>query len=700
MADSPSPPAGRRRDVVALSGLASIALLAALLLGNAALARVSARVDLTEEDLYTISPATEKVLARLTDQAEIRAYWSPEIPASANGVRRRVEGLLDEYASRSDGRLTVTWVDLSEGGAGRTEAENLHDRRNQPLPEFAIRSDEGGRLQFSKGYMGLAIRYLDQIEFVGQLADTDAERGGFAVRPSLEYEITSQLARMVRGKPPVVGLVKDSPGFSFAMHGGGGDRFSIYSALLERQLGESVRTWISLDERVPDDVAILVVAAPKEWPEKKAFHLEQFLLRGGKVLLLLDPVSFETMRGGQPTKSGLEAWLTSHGVTVSEGTLLDWKSSTSAAVIVDGEGAFAPYPYWVLTDRAFASEHPIVAPPDAEKLDRVPLYFPAEVRLDEAKQAAAGRKATVLLTTTDEGYLKPDASGLNRLLQAPPNPSSRGRHPLGVVLEGPFTSFWQGKPSPADPPPEPPKDAEDGEKPDGDAPPAPPAATPPADGTAPPETPAPPKDEAPAPAPGTPEPPKDAPPPPPPGDAPEEPKEPGSEEGSRGPRGEDGDAPPPPPSPAMADAEPPADPKPADPTPAEPKPAEPKPADAAPPGPPKPPRLDSGSGVLVVLGDAELISDEFSGYPGKDVTQGVTYYVTRSWGNRFVDNAIDWMLGDQDLAPLRGRGATPRLLQEVEPATAETIKVVNYVAIPVLVVLVGILVWVVRRYRT
>jgi ABC-type uncharacterized transport system involved in gliding motility auxiliary subunit len=296
------PAAGRRTtDVVGLSALAAVLLLVALVVANVALARASLRWDLTDEGLYSISGATEKVLGSLTDEAEIRVYWSDEIPASANPVRRRVEGLLDEYAARSGGRLTVAWVDMSEDGDGRREVEQIRDRRGQQMPEFSFRAEEDGRLQFSKGYMGLSIRYLDQFEFVGPLADTDPERDSFTLRPSLEYEITSQLSRMVRGKPPVVGLVKDSPGFSFAMPHGGGDRFSIFSSLLEKALGESARTWISLDDRVPDDVAVLIVAAPKEWPEKKVFHLEQFLLRGGKALLLLDPVSFQVMRGGQPT---------------------------------------------------------------------------------------------------------------------------------------------------------------------------------------------------------------------------------------------------------------------------------------------------------------------------------------------------------------------------------------------------------------
>jgi ABC-type uncharacterized transport system involved in gliding motility auxiliary subunit len=713
MAPPPSDAAPRRLAVPALSALASVLLLVALVLANAALARTSVRLDLTEEGLYTLSPATKKILASLSDPAEIRVYWADEIPASANVVKRRVEGLLDEYAARSNGRLTVTWLDMSPDGPGVKEAAAIRDRRGQPMPKYQFRAEEGGQLLFSTGYMGLSIRHLDQLEFVGPLADPDAESDRFTPRASLEYDVTTQLWRMIRGKPQGIGLVKDSPGFSFAMPHGRGDRFSELSEGLERLYGDAAKTWISLDDAVPTDVSVLIVAAPKEWPEKKVFHLEQFLLRGGKVILLLDPVNIEVFRGSPPAKSGLEAWLSAQGVDVSEGVVLDMRSRSAALVPVsEDELKYLPYAYYVMLDKAFMSgDHPLTAPPDAPRLDRIPMYYPVELKLDEAKQKEAGRKGTVLATTTDAGYLKPDTFGLNRIPETPPNPGSRGRHPLIVALEGPFTSFWKGKPSPADPPPAPPATTEE-KKPTEVAPGTGEPPTPPA------PPPTPPEEKAPEEKPPEEKPPEEKPPEekkeePKPGDEPppSPPSEGAMDEGSRGPEGEKGDEPPPPPAPPAMEGEPkPEAPKeePAPAPPTEPAPSPPKgdepPAASEPAkkeedaGPPKAARLDEGKGVLVVVGDAEMISDHFSG-GRSDVTNGVTAFVTKAWGDRFVLNAIDWMLGNEELASLRVRGKTPRLLAELEPSDAKGVKLGNYLGAPLLVILAGILVWVVRRYR-
>ena len=76
----------RRADPLLRSWVASLLLLAALLLGNAALARTSARVDLTQDRLYTLSDSTKAVLNRLTDPVRVRVYWDEKIPSDAKVI--------------------------------------------------------------------------------------------------------------------------------------------------------------------------------------------------------------------------------------------------------------------------------------------------------------------------------------------------------------------------------------------------------------------------------------------------------------------------------------------------------------------------------------------------------------------------------------------------------------------------------------
>jgi ABC-type uncharacterized transport system involved in gliding motility auxiliary subunit len=110
------------------------------------------------------------------------------------------------------------------------------------------------------------------------------------------------------------------------------------------------------------------------------------------------------------------------------------------------------------------------------------------------------------------------------------------------------------------------------------------------------------------------------------------------------------------------------------------------PADAA-----KPPRLDEGTGTLVVLGDAGLVGDEFA--------RGWIPQVNGQGGFALVPNVVEWLTGSDDLMSLRTRGAKSRKFKEVEEEKAKAIRWSNYAIAPVALVLAGLMVFFVRRYR-
>ena len=117
------------------------------------------------------------------------------------------------------------------------------------------------------------------------------------------------------------------------------------------------------------------------------------------------------------------------------------------------------------------------------------------------------------------------------------------------------------------------------------------------------------------------------------------------------------------------------------------------------PKPPAPPRLDTGKGVIVILGDADLVSDDFSGVPRRDITGGATQFWNGVQGFFFVSNVVDWLTGSDDLIALRARGARSRKFDEIESSKAGQIKLVNYAAAPLLVLLGGLFYFVVRKNR-
>ncbi len=108
--------------------------------------------------------------------------------------------------------------------------------------------------------------------------------------------------------------------------------------------------------------------------------------------------------------------------------------------------------------------------------------------------------------------------------------------------------------------------------------------------------------------------------------------------------------------------------------------------------------VDEGHVRLVVVGDADLVRDFW--VPARN-QQYVIHILSQlnggvKGGYSVVLNAADWMSGSDDLLALRARADKPRVLTKVEPSDRKAIEWANLLAVPVLMLLVGIVVWIVR----
>jgi ABC-type uncharacterized transport system involved in gliding motility auxiliary subunit len=645
-----------------LSWISSLLLLVVLVLFNLVFARASVRVDLTEEGRYTLSDSARAILGRLEDPAVVKVFWQ-DVPLKFDHTKRYVQALLEEMkAEAGEDRFQVQWVDMEEE-EGKAAAAELG------VEQYLFGAQHGAEIRESKGYMSLTIELgNEKPEVLNALSQIEDE---------LEYRIASTIYQRTAADRPVIGLVTDKPPFNPFAGGAQRGRFTDFETTLRKAFGTSARMSVSLDFPVEEDVKVLIVAGPRAMPEKQAYHLEQFLLRGGRVLLLLDPADIDNVLGrasqkGDPHLSGLEDWLTYVGVTAERGTVADYKAHCLAPI----GGVPSRYPYWPKVHPAFVDR----SNPVTRYLQAMALYWPAAISVDQKLQEAEGRTATILATSTDSGFRRGDLTGLQTVRDGPEGKLLE-KVPLIALVEGPLKSFWTGKPIPGTEPegdgsdlPSGPgadgggedkgaegkgaegkgaegkgaedKGAEDegaGDEgagdgqpatgsPDGDAPPAPPVEpgkkedaakdAPKDDG----------KDE-----------PRKAPPPP-----------------AKGSDGSDGDG--------DADAK------------------EGEGAEEQ-----GPPRLESGNIRMLVVGDAEMISDQFG--PRFPYSQQINGYT----GFSFVVNAAEWLGGGDDLLALRARSTNPRNLEQMEEDDRTFMKVLNLLLVPLLVLLAGITVFIIRR---
>ncbi|SDG90328.1 ABC-type uncharacterized transport system involved in gliding motility, auxiliary component [Pseudomonas benzenivorans] len=256
------------------AGLVLIAL--AFLAFNlfAGLGLTNARLDLTEQKLYTISAGTERILAELEEPIELSFFYSDstakELPALRN-YARRVEEMLEAYQREAGDKLKLKIID--------------------PAP---FSEDEDKAAEF--GLQGIPLQQGGDSVYFG-LAGKNAQ-GDIQVIPFfaldqeefLEYELSRLVQSLAKPQRPVVGVLS-----GLQINGG-------FDMLARRptppwMVMEEIRQLFQIEslksdvDQIPESVSVLLLVHPKQLPEQTLYAIDQFVLRGGKLLAFVDPFS-------------------------------------------------------------------------------------------------------------------------------------------------------------------------------------------------------------------------------------------------------------------------------------------------------------------------------------------------------------------------------------------------------------------------
>ena len=254
---------------------------------NVILRPVVKRIDLTQDKLYTLSEGTRRILGRIDTPVQVRFYFSqsdPATPVEYKTYAARVEDLLNEYKLHAKGNLEIKRLDPVPDSDAEDSA-NVDGVEGQPL------SPLGG----DKIYFGLAISCLDARAAIAFL-NPSRER-------LLEYDLTRAISQVIKPSKPVVGVMSGLPVFGefnpMMMRMGGG-RQEPWLFINELKADFSVKEIQLSADKIDDDVRVLLVVYPKGISEATQYAIDQFVLRGGKLVAFLDPLSIMDTRSANP----------------------------------------------------------------------------------------------------------------------------------------------------------------------------------------------------------------------------------------------------------------------------------------------------------------------------------------------------------------------------------------------------------------
>jgi ABC-type uncharacterized transport system involved in gliding motility auxiliary subunit len=273
-----------QRTWFGVGGLAALAVLflAVVMLSNLGLRGV--RLDLTQNRLYTLSPGTKQVLVQLKEPVNLYFYFSREAAAKQSPLimpyANRVREFLEEITARSGGKVRLREIDP------------------QPFSEDEDRAAEAGLQSLNEGggepfYFGLV--GTNSTDGRSVIPSFQADREEF-----LEYDVAKLVQELATPKKTVIGLMSSLPmqGQFNPMTGQPGETWPVLSQL--EQLF-TIRTLTTDIDHIDKDVDVLMVVHPKNLAPKTLYAIDQFVMRGGRILLFVDPDSGADAAGQDPS---------------------------------------------------------------------------------------------------------------------------------------------------------------------------------------------------------------------------------------------------------------------------------------------------------------------------------------------------------------------------------------------------------------
>ncbi len=422
---------------------------------NIITAQLKMKADLTEGDLFTLSDGSKILLNGLAKEREgddesspleIRFYVTrgeKGVPVVVNEHGTRVEDLLDQYKAYAGSNL---------------ELQKINPRRDTDAEELAV--NDGIRLLNNAFYIGLAVSYLDSTEVIPVLDPSRAT--------NLEYDISRAIKNVLKLKEDreVVGVMSSlnvwggaDPTNPMAMMNRGQQQPPWYF-LQQLQRDFNVERIEPAATEIPATVNVLLLIHPKNVSEATEYALDQFVLRGGKLIAFVDPLAQRDDSGQQNPQmripgmgggSNLNRLFSKWGVPFDNSQVVaDFNYRLNPRDPI-AQGRMQPA-YLALNRNALNSSEVVTR-------DLGTLRLPYAGSFDTSN-IATGLKVTELITSSEQAKLVDGMSSqfngdkiMDSFLTGSEDgkPVGTKKHILGLKLGGKFTTaFPNGKPSAED----------------------------------------------------------------------------------------------------------------------------------------------------------------------------------------------------------------------------------------------------------
>ena len=421
---------------------------------------VFTRFDLTSEKRYTLSPTTKEILGDLNDYVYFKVYLEGDFPAGFKKLRRETKEMLDEFRAYTK-YVDYEFINPSES----TDANERNDIYKQLYQaglnptDMVVKNSDGSSKQMVI-WPGALVSYRNQTEIPIDLLENQlgqsSEEALNASMQNLEFRLIDAVKKVTRLQKPTIAFVQGHGELEvkdvYDIVQTFGQNYNVDSVTIGGRIDALIDRTQHEDRDVkafPRYDAIIIAKPTQPFDERDKFLIDQYIMHGGKVLWLVEPV-YATMDSLQSQEStigmeqdlNLDDMLFKYGVRLNRDLLLDL---TCAALPirtgqVAGQAQLEFFRWFYFPLLQAASDHPMVRHMNAIKAD-----FVSSV---DATTSAGGIEQIPLLKTSD--YTKvsgaPVFISLAMLRQAPDKRmfNAKGKN-VAYLLKGSFLSLYANR---------------------------------------------------------------------------------------------------------------------------------------------------------------------------------------------------------------------------------------------------------------
>lgn len=423
----------KKSEILLYSAVGVLVMFFIVVAFNVITAQFKTRLDLSEGRLYTLSPGTKAILGKLDGPVELRLYATRgegRAPSALRNYAQSVEDLLNEMKQAGKGNVVIKKFDPQPD----SEAEDLAN-----LDGIEPQADPQTGEQF---YLGLAVSQ-DPLKVALPLAP--------ARERLLEYDVARAIAQVMSTNKPVIGVMTPLPVFGMQMppqmmmQMGRQQNQDPWAFISELKREFDVRQVPMETEKIDDDIKVLLVAHPKEIKDGALYAIDQFIMRGGKLVACLDAMCLSDQQRGNPGMppmpsgpSNLEKLLKAWGLTYETSKVVADMNYARQLRGPNGQAQVMPI-YLFLTKQGIDRTNVVTGQIDE-------LLLPAAGHF--TGEPASGLKSEVLLRSSTNAALVETMEAQFSPQKIVDDFKSAGKsYQLGLRLTGQFkTAFPDGKP--------------------------------------------------------------------------------------------------------------------------------------------------------------------------------------------------------------------------------------------------------------